>query len=97
MRRARRPDPGRSGAGRDAGLWFRRNSVGRAARGPVAVWYRSRTVNHRRSTRADGVGAVVALACGALAMLARALLYLYLVLVGIGLILERPAQLAIGY
>lgn len=30
-------------------------------------------------------------------MVARVLLYLYLVFLGIGLILERPAQLAIGY
>jgi hypothetical protein len=30
-------------------------------------------------------------------MLARVLLYLYLVLLGVGLVLERPAQLAIGY
>ncbi len=30
-------------------------------------------------------------------MLARVLLYLYLVFLGIGLVIERPAQLAISY
>ena len=30
-------------------------------------------------------------------MLARTLLYLCLVLLGVGLVLEKPAQLAIGY
>jgi hypothetical protein len=30
-------------------------------------------------------------------MLARTLLYLYLVLLGVGLLLDKPAQLAIGY
>ncbi len=30
-------------------------------------------------------------------MLARVMLYLYLVLLGFGMVLERPAQLAIGY
>jgi hypothetical protein len=30
-------------------------------------------------------------------MLARVLLYLHLVLLGVGPVLERPAQLAIGY
>jgi hypothetical protein len=30
-------------------------------------------------------------------MLARPLLHLYLVLLGVGLLLDKPAQLAIGY
>ena len=35
--------------------------------------------------------------CGEPAMLARALLYFYVLFLGLGLLLEKPAQLAIAY
>ena len=51
----------------------------------------ARGVGTRQGRRAAAARAKVP------AMLARVLLYLYLVLLGVGLVLERPAQLAIGY